>query len=111
MPSRLAIWTNEYGNLRTAVPFIFLGFSLNAMFNYKNSTEIILSKAMIFKLFIKITFICSLLVFIVELGQFFLPKRSPDIEDILWGIVGTQIGFALYLSLIKFQCYYTNHAK
>ena len=109
LPTWLITWSNKYGNLRTGVPFIFLGSSLNALFGNDNLNGKTLSKAIILRSYIKITFSCSLIVLIVEIGQFFLPNRNPDLEDIFCGILGSQIGFAIHISLIKCYSYFRNY--
>jgi glycopeptide antibiotics resistance protein len=89
-PHWLGAWTNKNGNLRTAVPFIFLGALLELGFvniqeNWKKRINILI--------------LLTVIVFIAELGQLFLPQRHFDIADILWGIFGSMIG--LYVGNIS----------
>jgi glycopeptide antibiotics resistance protein len=82
-PHWLGEWTNKNGNLRTAVPFVFLGFLLEIGFvDYQD-----IRKKRLIILAILIT-----IVFVAELGQLYLPLRHFDIEDILWGIFGSILG-------------------
>lgn len=103
LPSWLVNWTNIYVNLRTAVPFFLLGFLLSTQnisksLNNNSSSKLICSEG-----FYKTLGVSILLVFTVELGQFFLPNRSPDLWDVMYGIIGAISGFTLHHSLIK--CY------
>jgi glycopeptide antibiotics resistance protein len=82
-PHWLGEWTNKNGNLRTAIPFVFLGVLLE--FGFVDLKEV-------WKKRLVILLILVIIVFIAELGQLFLPKRHFDIEDILWGLSGSILG-------------------
>ena len=79
IPNWLNRWSNLHGQLRTAVPFIPLGFLLNT---YKKKWYISLTGLLI----------CLIVVIIAELGQFFIPTRYPDIIDVFFGVLGALLG-------------------
>ena len=79
IPNWLNRWSNLHGQLRTAVPFIPLGFLLNT---YKKKWYISLTGFLI----------CLIVVIIAELGQFFIPTRYPDIIDVFFGVLGAVLG-------------------
>lgn len=79
MPLWLVKFTNEYGILRTGIPFILLGVNI-VILRVKNLNY--------FKNFI----ILLTLLLIAELGQLFLPHRHFDIADILIGTIAIVIG-------------------
>jgi hypothetical protein len=82
-PRWLGEWTNANANLRTAIPFIFLGNAMEVWF-YKSERS--------FRRRWTIIFICMAAVIIAETGQLFLPKRHFDLLDISWGFVGSVVG-------------------
>ena len=84
MPSWLVLWSDEYGRLRTAIPFIAIGF----IFQY------LLKPSEFFTL---LGFLMSLfIVFFAEGIQFLLPNRHPDFFDILFGALGSIVGMLLF---------------
>jgi len=85
-PKWLREWTNAYGNLRTAVPFVFLGAVLESEF-------IKIQNPVITRLYLMLASI--LVVTIAELGQLALPLRHFDWMDILWGTIGSLCGMLL----------------
>lgn len=82
-PVWLGDWTNKNGNLRTAVPFIFLALLFEIGFVNDHET---------WKRRFIIMVILAVIVFVAELGQLFIPLRHFDPEDILWAIVGSILG-------------------
>jgi len=87
-PGWLGQWTNKNGNLRTAVPFLFLGTLLEYEFvkhdDPRKMRRILLASLVV-------------IVVIAELGQLFLAKRHFDPLDIMWGFLGSVTGmFAGY---------------
>jgi VanZ family protein len=83
IPDWLARWSNIHDSLRTAIPFIFLGF-----FSGLSLTD--LNKPRIWWLYTWFAFI--LIVIIAEAGQLFLPLRVFDWRDIVWGSAGDLCG-------------------
>jgi glycopeptide antibiotics resistance protein len=80
-----------YVQLRTAVPFLVIGYILqflckpNAYFTLKG-------------------FVFSfLVVLIAEGGQFLLPYRHPDVMDIVFGVLGTLLGMFFYYQTFKLR--------
>ena len=85
-PEEIGTWINNYGNLRTAVPFFILGGVFELFFVKdidKNKKRILI----LFGLFLTVTF--------AEFGQLFLANRHFDLWDIFWGTVGSLAGMIL----------------
>ena len=93
LPKWLIDWSNNYYNLRTAVPFMGLGFLLEAYSQQKRLNEINYSK---FFNIIKNISIATVIVCIAEAGQFFIQKRSQDLVDVFYGIIGSLLGVLVY---------------
>ena len=92
LPRWLVYWADVYVQLRTAVPFVAIGFILQ--FLYKPNGFFTFNG-----------FLFSLLVILVaEGGQFLLPDRYPDMMDILFGVLGTISG--MYLNYLTFKLWY-----
>ena len=89
LPKWLLDWSNDYYNLRTAIPFLVLGFLLEAYMQQKSSNEIIYNNNLYL---IKSIGIATIIVCIAEGGQFLLRKRNPDLMDVFYGILGSIIG-------------------
>ena len=89
LPNWLNNWSNIHGQLRTAVPFIPLGFLLNS---YKKN-GMSLSGLLI----------CFLVVCVAEFGQLFIPTRVPDIIDIFFGLVGSILGMIIQNIIKKIE--------
>jgi glycopeptide antibiotics resistance protein len=111
LPNWLIIWANEYGNIRTAIPFIIFGFLSNTLHVSKSIKRGTLSKKILLQSYFKILGISMALVATAEIGQFFIPDRSPDFKDVIYGIIGAQIGFLLHLLILKFYKSFLNYAK
>lgn len=97
LPRWLLNWSNHYYNLRTAVPFLAVGFLLEAYSQYKSSNEISHNKNLNF---IQNIGIAIIIACIAEGGQLFIQRRSPDLKDIFYGIIGSLTG-ALVYNLLK----------
>lgn len=82
-PAWLGKWTNANANLRTAVPFLFLGIIAEIWFN--DGQHVLRKRTIIF-------LAASLVVTAAEVGQLFLPHRTFDLRDIGWGMTGTAVG-------------------
>jgi glycopeptide antibiotics resistance protein len=78
LPAWLLAWSNTYFNLRTALPFLFLG-SFTAI---KNNAYLAF-------------FSCIVVVCIAEAGQFFIADRNPDLLDIVFGALGSIVGIGI----------------
>lgn len=96
LPLWLSEWSNYYYNLRTAIPFVAIGFLLEVVTHKKNPIE--KSKSRV-SLFIQNMSISTTIVCIAEGGQFLLHNRSPDIMDVFFGILGSAIGSLKYYSI------------
>jgi len=102
MPLYVRNWCNEYYNIRTAVPFFFIGFVLE--FKSFNNNYSVTQKL---KHFFKNTLYSILLVIIAEIGQFFIVHRSPDLLDVFYGFLGSVLGafvfhlFNFFLALVS----------
>lgn len=89
-PIWLGKWTNRNPNLRTAVPFVFLGLFGELLLIHNEKS--------LFKR--SLIFICLIaIVTLAELGQLLLPMRHFDIRDIGWGAFGSAFGIGLGLSV------------
>ncbi|MCG9793531.1 VanZ family protein [Flavobacterium algicola] len=101
LPQWLLRWSNTNFNIRTAVPFVAFGFLLGAYSFYKNET--VWKENLILFLFRNLG-IATIVVLIAEGGQFLIANRSPDMMDVLYGILGSLIGglmYQLFNKLIK----------
>ncbi len=97
LPKWLLKWSDHYYNLRTAIPFLVVGFLLESYTQKKDSNEIDYSKNLNF---IQNIGISTIIVCIAEGGQFLIQKRNPDLMDVFYGILGSFIG-ALAFNLFK----------
>lgn len=97
LPRWLLKWSNQYYNLRTAVPFLGLGFLLEVYTERSDLNEGSNSKKLNF---IQNIVFAAIIVCIAEGGQFVIEKRSPDFMDVFYGIAGSIIG-ALGYNLLK----------
>jgi glycopeptide antibiotics resistance protein len=103
LPSWLWDWSNYYYNLRTAVPFVALGFLLEMASRIKDPISPF-SKSR--PLFIQNISISAVVVCIAEGGQFLIQNRIPHFMDIFFGILGSGIGslgFYVLQLLTKFK--------
>lgn len=95
VPAWLAHWADEVHNnrMRTAVPFVFLGLLYGIY--------LVLLKIPNLKSWLLGWVLLSGIVLLAEWGQYFLPSRSPDFKDVLWGIFGAAAGLGLMYLLSK----------
>lgn len=100
LPRWLLNWSNHYYNLRTAVPFLAVGFLLEAYVQQKSPNETNQSKNLNF---IQNIGIAAIIVCIAEGGQFIVQKRNPDIMDVFYGIIGSIAGGLFYNLFKKFK--------
>lgn len=93
LPLWLIRWSSTYGNLRTAVPFVLIGFLLHShSANKKNVNQLDNGRIN----FIFNTSISAFIISVAEVGQFFIHSRSPDLMDIFFGVVGSVAGGLIY---------------
>jgi glycopeptide antibiotics resistance protein len=93
LPSWLLNWSNHYFNLRTAVPFVVFGFLLKACNSKKSSDK---KRNSNFGVWFRNSVVAVFVVSLAEGGQFFVLNRHPDLADVLFGFLGSQLGFLLY---------------
>ena len=93
IPKIILDWSNEYYNLRTAVPFVVLDFLLEAYSNRKNSYYANPNKTMSFMQNIGVS---AMIAFIAEGGQFLVQSRNPDMMDVYFALIGSLIGGFVY---------------
>ena len=98
VPKWLLDWSNTYYNLRTAGPFVAIGFLLELV---RRQKKIIGKIRNYFRVFVENTAISLAVVCITEGGQFILENRNPDFRDIFYGILGSVIGSIAYYILDK----------
>lgn len=89
LPKWLLNWSNDYYNLRTAIPFVVVGFLLEAYAEHMSSNPINHNKN---SNFMQNIGIATIIVCIAEGGQFLIQKRNPDLMDVFFGILGSFIG-------------------
>lgn len=92
LPLWLRNWSNIYFNLRTAVPFVGLGFLLEiwTLIDPKKRSRKKINSRVINIIIAVVT------VSVAEIGQFFISSRHPDSMDLLFGIMGSVLGIFLY---------------
>jgi glycopeptide antibiotics resistance protein len=78
LPQWILDWSNTNFNVRTAIPFLVLGYLL----------------ALNQKVYVAFV-ICLFIVCIAELGQIYLPGRNADLKDVFYGALGTIIGIGI----------------
>lgn len=103
LPKWLLDWSNENYNLRTAVPFVALGFLLQAYTNRKIASN--LNPNINFS-FMQNLGIAASIALIAEGGQFIVKNRNPDIMDVYYAIVGSLtggLGFNFLNELMNFK--------
>lgn len=85
MPAWLTRWTDNHanGNIRTAVPFVFMGFAGGILPT---------SHPRPFYRWFIIWLILVGVVVVAEAGQLLIPTRFFSFEDIGWGAVGAFVG-------------------
>jgi len=106
LPFWLREWSNEYYNLRTAVPFVVLGFLLEVWQRFSHNAEPVNSVPFRLKNFI----ITTLVVCLAEGGQFFIVTRQPDFMDVFFGIVGGVTGSLVYYLIEKINLLFRKNA-
>jgi VanZ family protein len=99
LPSWILDWSSIYYNLRTAVPFVAIGFLLEVRAHQNKIIGKIKSRL---RLFVRNTAISLAVVCIAEGGQFLLENRNPDLTDVLYGILGSGIGSLWYYLVARF---------
>ena len=93
LPSVIFKWADTYFNLRTAVPFFLLSLLSFPILSLKNP---------FFAL--KTNFSVSLLLVLsAEIGQLFVPNRHFDIKDIIYGLLGSYVGFTLRYFIYQYK--------
>ncbi|MFV5693013.1 hypothetical protein ACM55K_13385 [Flavobacterium sp. LT1R49] len=108
LPLWLRNWSNCYFNLRTAIPFLVLGFLLEARGSNTNRSLRINSD---FTFRIINSAVAIVVVCVAEGGQFFILNRHPDFMDVVFGILGSLSGNLLYyLTNIFLQLFSTKDA-
>lgn len=93
LPKWLLNWSNHYYNLRTAVPFLAVGFLLEAYTQHIGSNEIYQNKNLNF---IQNIGISTIIVCVAEGGQLLIERRNQDLMDVFYGILGSLIGALVY---------------
>ncbi|REH01907.1 VanZ family protein [Flavobacterium aquicola] len=89
LPKWLLDWSNDYYNLRTALPFIAFGYLLETYSQKKTLYKMDVNRNLIF---IQNLGVAAIVAFIAECGQFLIKDRNPDLMDIYFGIIGSLIG-------------------
>ena len=98
IPLWIREWSNKNYNLRTAVPFVVIGFLLGFI-HYKNKQRKDDSdciKTVLVNLSISAGIVC-----LAEGGQFLIKSRNPDLMDVFYGITGALLGSIMYYVVYK----------
>lgn len=92
IPGWVARWADERDNdaLRTAVPFVALGWLIGGWLSLENRP---------WRQWLPAWLSLVALVSVAEIGQFFLRDRSPDLSDIAWGAAGALLGLGTLAAL------------
>ncbi len=87
IPSWAADWADQDPNIRTAIPFVPLAVLLGYAFVGHVFADIRIRWALTAS-----AGVCVICLALSELGQVFLPNRTADWKDLLWGAAGILIG-------------------
>ena len=82
VPGWMADWADSDPNIRTAIPFIPLAFSLVLGFSWRRFKWPVLWAVMVSGTCLSLS----------EFGQMFLPQRTADVRDLMWGGIGIAVG-------------------
>ena len=94
VPKWISSWADKraFENIRTAVPLFFLGGLLGVFLMIKRAYK---------KRWLGLWLVTVLVVFLAELGQLFMPLRTFDWFDVIWGAVGS--GSAMIIMYIVYK--------
>jgi hypothetical protein len=104
LPLMIINWSSEYVNLRTAVPFVAIGYLIEVWIavSIQSNTENQFFPGL------KALTIAAFLVCTAEAGQFFIADRHPDFMDVFFGISGSICGSFSYLFIQKTKILFFN---
>ncbi len=85
LPGWAAEWADRDPNIRTAIPFIPLAFLLTLGFAWQGCKWPVLGTVLV----------CGLCLGLAEVGQVYLPARTADAADLIWGAAGISAGLVL----------------
>lgn len=108
LPFWLRSWSNTYFNLRTAIPFIPLGYLTEAWLSIPNK-NFVSKSSLWFR--IKTILIATIVVCLAEGGQYFIKNRNPDSLDIVFGLLGSVTGSICYYLIQKINLLITKNAE
>ncbi|WP_420147770.1 hypothetical protein [Spirosoma sp.] len=93
IPKRLGKWADKtsHGDLRTAVPFVFLGLFGGLLPTRSSNSPV--------RWFIRWLVLVGVVI-LAEAGQLLLPHRYFSFEDIGWGALGAFVGLAIAIVLV-----------
>ena len=94
VPTWLAALADRDPNLRTAVPFIPLAFLLMQGFAWRGWKWPALGSVLV----------SGVCLGLSELGQVFLPFRTADVADLLWGGAGILVGVGIAWGMGRMKC-------
>jgi glycopeptide antibiotics resistance protein len=93
LPAWLLNWSNLHFNLRTAIPFVGIGFFLEMWGTTPDPKK--KTKAKVIRSLFH-TVLAAIIVSVAEVGQYFILNRHPDSMDILFGVLGSVFGVFVY---------------
>ena len=93
LPDWVTRWTDtvENMNLRTAVPFVFMGLAAGAWLFITGRSP---------REWLAAWLALVSVVTVAEAGQLFLPNRYFDVGDIAWGSIGSLLGMGTSLIVL-----------
>ena len=85
VPGWMGDWADRDPNIRTAIPFIPLAFLLTQGFAWRGHQWPVAWSVIL----------CGACLGLSEIGQIFLPHRTADMADLMWGGIGILVGAVL----------------
>lgn len=101
LPTWLVRWSNYYYNLRTALPFLVIGFLVES---YTYQGAIVEKEKNVILLYLRNLGFSAIIVCLAEGGQFLIQGRSPDLKDVFFGVLGSIIGALGYHIINELMC-------
>ena len=105
VPSWLSRWGDlpQNNQIRTAVPFMGLGFLCGIYLRF--------SKRTFFSYWAMAWLGLIMIVCIAELGQYYIPSRQLDFMDVFWGMVGSGFGLGLAFFVMQALLFFKSHYR
>ena len=92
-------WINNYGNLRTAIPYFVFAIVFEFLYRWNSIKNRII-----------LNLVSLIIVSVSEAGQLLLPKRHSDFMDIVFGLSGTALGLLIGILAKSLLRQFTRHS-